>query len=146
MNQLLFDRSTGSLGPQVFARVQTSALLRAIQPAPRLRFHGGEKEASLDDDVSDGMGYQAEASVETRIWAHQAGVNALGLDIEGRMYEADECLFSVLTIIVSFRGVQTPLLSSGILKSLLWGQNTRSDPPVWFKGKLTVHRMIARVF
>jgi DNA excision repair protein ERCC-8 len=87
MNQLLFDRSTGSLSPHVFARIQTSALVRAIQPAPRLRFNGGEKEASVDDDDDgDGIGSQAEASAETKIWAHQAGVNALALDIEGRMY------------------------------------------------------------
>jgi hypothetical protein len=88
MNQLLFDRSIGNLGPQIFARIQTSVLFRAVSPAPNLLFNGGEKEASLDDDVGDGVGSQAEASAKTRIWAHQAGVNALALDIEGRMYAA----------------------------------------------------------
>ena len=87
MNQLLFDRSTGNLGPQAFARIQTSALLRAIQPAPRLRFNGGEKGASLNnDDAGDGAGSRAEPSAETQIWAHQAGVNALALDVDGKMY------------------------------------------------------------
>jgi len=87
MNQLLFDRSTGSLSPQAFAQIQTSARLRAIQAAPRLRFNGGEKEALLnDDDVGDGSASQAEPSAETRLWAHQAGVNALALDVDGKMY------------------------------------------------------------
>jgi DNA excision repair protein ERCC-8 len=87
MNQLLFDRSTGNLGPQAFTRIQTSALLRAIQHAPRLRFNGGEKGASLnDDDAGDGAGSQAEPSIDARICAHQAGVNALALDVDGKMY------------------------------------------------------------
>lgn len=85
MNQLLFDRSTGNLSPQAFARIQTSQLLHAIQPAPRLRFNGGEKEVapatsscgSLDPPVND--------PEEGRIWAHQAGVNALSIDIDGRL-------------------------------------------------------------
>jgi DNA excision repair protein ERCC-8 len=84
MNQLLFDRSSGNLSPQFFARIQTSAHVRAIQPAPRLRFNGGEREAPLDD--GDGVGSPTEASAETRIWAHQAGVNSLALDIESRTY------------------------------------------------------------
>ena len=85
MNKLLFDRSSGNLGPPAFARIQTSALVLAIQPAPRLRFNGGEKEAAIEDDASEGVGSQAEPSTETKTWAHQAGVNALALDIESRM-------------------------------------------------------------
>ncbi|PMD57098.1 WD40 repeat-like protein [Hyaloscypha bicolor E] len=85
MNKLLFDRSSGNLGPPAFARIQTSALVLAIQPAPRLRFNGGEKEAAIEDDTSEGVGSQAEPSTETKIWAHQAGVNALALDIESRI-------------------------------------------------------------
>ena len=87
MNQLLFDRSSGSLSPQSFARIQTSSLVRSIQPGPRLRFNGGEKAASLGGDGTDNSSEsQSEASAETRIWAHQAGVNALALDIESKMY------------------------------------------------------------
>ncbi|PMD44382.1 WD40 repeat-like protein [Hyaloscypha variabilis F] len=85
MNQLLFDRSTGNLSPQAFARIQTSTLVRAIQPGPRLRFNGGEKAASLEDDSEDGRDSEAKPSPDTRIWAHQAGVNALALDIESRV-------------------------------------------------------------
>ncbi len=86
MNQLLFDRSTGNLSPQAFARIQTSTLVRAIQPGPRLRFNGGEKAASLEDDSEAGRDSEAKPSPDTRIWAHQAGVNALALDIESRVY------------------------------------------------------------
>jgi DNA excision repair protein ERCC-8 len=86
MNQLLYDRSSGNLRPQTFARIQTLSLVRAIQLAPRLRFDGGEKEAPLEDDTGSGVEPKPELSAETRIWAHQAGVNALALDIESRMY------------------------------------------------------------
>ena len=84
MNQLLFDRSSGTLSPQAFARIQTSSLVPAIQLAPRLRFNGGEKEAPLSDDV--GVGSQTGPFTESKLWAHQAGVNSLALDIENRMY------------------------------------------------------------
>ena len=84
MNQLLFDRSSGILSPQAFARIQTSALVRSIQPAPRLRFNGGETEAPVED--GDGAEYSAGPSADPKLWAHQAGVNALALDIEGRMW------------------------------------------------------------
>jgi len=86
MNQLLFDRSSGNLSPQAFARIQTSTLVRAIQPGPRVRFNGGEKAAPLGDDADNGVESQAGSSAETRIWAHQAGANALALDIESRLY------------------------------------------------------------
>jgi len=86
MNQLLFDRSTGNLSPQTFARTQTSHLLHAIQPAPRLRFNGGEKEVQPVDDNGERLENPAGPSIETKIWAHQAGVNALAIDIENRMY------------------------------------------------------------
>jgi len=82
MNQLLFDRSTGVLSPPAFARLQTSQLIHAIQPAARLRFDGGEKE---DLSSTQNSGPQGAASLDSKIWAHQSGVNALSLDIEGRM-------------------------------------------------------------
>ena len=86
MNQLLFDRSTGNLSPQTFARTQTSHLLHAIQLAPRVRFNGGEREVQPVDDDGEPIETPAGAPVETKIWAHQAGVNALAIDIENRMY------------------------------------------------------------
>merc|ERR1712093_114351 len=89
MNQLLFDRSTGSLGPQAFARIQTSQWIHSFQPAPRLRFNGGEKEAVLvDDDESQAAQSSAPSlgeSTEPKIWAHQSGVNSLAVDIDNRL-------------------------------------------------------------
>ena len=89
MNQLLFDRSIKALGPQAFARIQTSRLIHSIQLSPRLRFNGGETEAAL---VSEEQGESLQArtfvrenSVESKIWAHQSGVNALAIDIENRL-------------------------------------------------------------
>lgn len=88
MNWLLFDRSTGNLGPPAFARVQSSQLLHAIQPAPRLRFDGGEKEVAprtTEDGSLDPQEGDVEEQEEAKTWAHQSGVNALSIDIEGRM-------------------------------------------------------------
>ena len=89
MNKLLFDRSTGSLGPQAFARIQTSQRIHSFQPAPRLRFNGGEKEAVLvDDDESQAAQSSAPSvgeSTEPKIWAHQSGVNSLAVDIDNRL-------------------------------------------------------------
>lgn len=84
MNQLLFDRSTGTLGPQAFARIQTSHLIHVIQPAPKLRFDGGEKETVPASLVGNGES-QTGLDVAEKIWAHPAGVNALSLDIDHRM-------------------------------------------------------------
>jgi DNA excision repair protein ERCC-8 len=81
MNELLYERSTGNLGPHVFARLQTTQLLRSFRPAPHFRFDGGETGVSgnpSDDESSD---YPA-----TSLWAHQAGVNALALErFDGRI-------------------------------------------------------------
>ncbi|KAG4436406.1 hypothetical protein IFR05_008099 [Cadophora sp. M221] len=89
MNQLLFDRSTGNLGPQAFARIQTSQRIHSIQPALRLRFNGGEKDAVLVDDDKDQASQSrsplVEESTESRIWAHQSGVNSLAIDIDNRL-------------------------------------------------------------
>jgi len=86
MNQLLFDRSTGSLNPQAFSRLHTTALLHATQLAPKLRFNGGEKEEVVSGRAAL---VHIDASLESsrpKIWAHQAGVNALALDkFDGRM-------------------------------------------------------------
>jgi DNA excision repair protein ERCC-8 len=84
MNQLLFDRSTGTLSPQAFARTQISQRVHLIQPAPSLHFDGGEKET-----VPASSGVNGEppviADIQQKIWAHQAGVNALSLDIDNRL-------------------------------------------------------------
>ncbi|CZT44975.1 probable DNA excision repair protein ERCC-8 [Rhynchosporium secalis] len=91
MNQLLFDRSTGILGPQAFARHQTSHRIHSVQPAPRLRFNGGEKEAVLvDEDEEDTFGPIAPPvavteGTESKIWAHQSGVNSLAIDVDNRL-------------------------------------------------------------
>lgn len=80
MNQLLYARATGNLGPQAFARIQTSQRVNAIQPFPRLRFDGGGKEV-VGEEKADG----SEVEDSKSIWAHQAGVNALALDVDGKM-------------------------------------------------------------
>ena len=86
MNQLLFDRSTGNLNPQAFARLHTSTLLHATQLAPKLRFNGGEKEEVVRGRAASANINVPVDSLETKIWAHQAGVNALALDkFDGRM-------------------------------------------------------------
>lgn len=85
MNHFLLDRSTGTLGPHSFARLQSSQLLHAIQPAAGILFNGGEKEAVpapvVDEDTTSEHG-----EVREKIWAHKAGVNALAVDIEGKLY------------------------------------------------------------
>jgi DNA excision repair protein ERCC-8 len=82
MNQLFLERSTGNLSPRNFARLHTSNLVHSIQLARRLRFDGGEQEAALPHGSVD----IAELSrAEAKTWAHQAGVNALSIDIEDRV-------------------------------------------------------------
>ena len=76
MNPLLFERSSGSLGPNGFARIQTASLLGSFAAALRFRFDGGERAVSGSGD---------EAS-RASLWAHQAGVSALALErFDGRM-------------------------------------------------------------
>jgi DNA excision repair protein ERCC-8 len=75
MNGLLLDRSAGDLGPNAFARLETTRLLHSFQPAPRFLFDGGERRP--------GLGYGEQKSP---IWAHQAGVSSLALErFDGRM-------------------------------------------------------------
>ncbi len=76
MNQLLFERACGAIGPNVFARLECTKLLRSFRPAPRLRFDGGER-AVVDERNEDN---------HVNLWAHQAGVNALALEkFDGRL-------------------------------------------------------------
>ena len=76
MNQQLFDREVGSLGPHAFERIQTSKFIYSTQSAPALRFDGGEVETAQDESSSG----------RSAIWAHQSGVNALVIDrFDGRL-------------------------------------------------------------
>ncbi|KAI3326123.1 WD40 repeat-like protein [Xylariaceae sp. AK1471] len=80
MNQLLFERSTGALGPNVFARLQTTQLLKSFRPAPQYRFDGGERSTAIND------GEASSPDAATSFWAHQAGVSALALErFDGRI-------------------------------------------------------------
>lgn len=81
MNQLIFDRSTGNLGPNAFARIQTTQLIHAISPAPKLQFNGGEKPPATVTPDAEARDYEPE-----KLWAHQTGVNALSIDrFEGKL-------------------------------------------------------------
>ncbi|KAI1381028.1 WD40 repeat-like protein [Hypoxylon crocopeplum] len=82
MNQLIFERSTGNVGPNVFARLQTTQLLNSFRPAPRFRFDGGERGTAVRDDGDGAVTPDASST----LWAHQAGVNALALErFDGRI-------------------------------------------------------------
>ncbi|KAI1778072.1 WD40 repeat-like protein [Hypoxylon cercidicola] len=99
MNQLLFERSTGNVGPNIFARLQTTQLLNSFRPAPEFRFDGGERGSA----VRDGDSAVAKDTTST-LWAHQSGVNALalerfdgrilisgGLDASMRIWDLEQC-------------------------------------------------------
>ncbi|KAH7026249.1 WD40-repeat-containing domain protein [Microdochium trichocladiopsis] len=77
MNRLLFERSTGNVGPNAFARLHAASLVTSLWAAPEYRFDGGERGAAVHD---------GELSPGNHIWAHQSGVNALALErFEGRI-------------------------------------------------------------
>lgn len=87
MNQLLFERATGGLGPNAFAKLETTRLLRSFRPAPQFRFDGGEKGAAVESGEASSGPANANADHKKSIWAHQAGVNALALErFDGRMF------------------------------------------------------------
>lgn len=87
MNQLLFERATGGLGPNAFAKLEITRLLRSFQPAPQLRFDGGEKGAAVDSGQGSSDPANLNDDNKKDIWAHQAGVNALALErFDGRMF------------------------------------------------------------
>lgn len=122
MNNLLFDRSTGSLAPQAFARIQSTQLLHAIQPAPRLLFDGGEREvvASPSSALPTENLDPPATGPEEKSWAHQAGVNALSIDIEGRMYVLVPCCATYTN--------SNSLVSGGADSSIkLWGLDQTSQ-------------------
>ncbi|KAI1302021.1 WD40-repeat-containing domain protein [Xylaria venustula] len=80
MNQLLLERSTGAVGPNAFARLQTTQLLTSFQPSLQYRFDGGERGVAVHD------GEASSSDAATSIWAHQAGVSALALErFDGRI-------------------------------------------------------------
>lgn len=86
MNHLIFDRQSGNLSHQAFARLHLTSLIHAIQPAPGILFDGGETPEKLDqadvevvDDIDDWAARQTT-------WAHKAGANALAIDkFDGRL-------------------------------------------------------------
>lgn len=77
LDRLLFERSTGNVGPNALARLHTTSLVTSLRAAPQYRFDGGERgDAVLDGELSPG----------DHVWAHQSGVNALALErFDGRM-------------------------------------------------------------
>lgn len=79
MNQLLFSRATGSLSPEAFSRIQTAQLIQSIQSYSDLRFKGPGSQADAEAETSN-----AGALSEPKIWAHQAGVNSLAIDVDSR--------------------------------------------------------------
>jgi DNA excision repair protein ERCC-8 len=82
MNQLLFERASGNIGPNAFARLHLTQLLTSFQPAPKHRFDGGERGTAVHHEA-DGSSASGSGS---HIWAHQAGVNALALErFDGRL-------------------------------------------------------------
>lgn len=84
MNQLLFERATGNLGPNGFAKLQTTKLLNSFRPAPHFRFDAGERGLAVDNGDGSSLGLGPDQKVS--IWAHQSGVNALALErFDGRM-------------------------------------------------------------
>lgn len=86
MNQLLFERATGGLGTNAFAKLETTRLLRSFRPAPQFRFDGGEKGAAVDNGEGRSNSAKPNTDSKSNIWAHQAGVNALALErFDGRM-------------------------------------------------------------
>lgn len=83
MNQFLFDRSTGILKPNAFARLQSTHLVYDIQQASSYQFDGGENSGAdletfvTEADVNNG---------DVKACAHLAGINALVVDrFEGRL-------------------------------------------------------------
>ncbi|ORY68666.1 WD40-repeat-containing domain protein [Pseudomassariella vexata] len=85
MNQLLFERSTGRIGPNVFARLETTRFLNSFCDAPQFRFDGGERLRGSAVQV-DEAGSSVTSDAKTSIWAHQAGVNALAIErFDGRL-------------------------------------------------------------
>ncbi|KAK4149957.1 hypothetical protein C8A00DRAFT_37446 [Chaetomidium leptoderma] len=89
MNSFLFERSSGNLGPNEFARLQTASLLKSFAAAPRLRFDGGERaaDAAAAGGSGDGNGDgDGDGASRASLWAHQAGVTALTLErFDGRI-------------------------------------------------------------
>ena len=83
----MFERATGGLGPNAFAKLETARLLRSFRPAPQFRFDGGEKGAAVDNGEGSSDPAIPNTHHKKDIWAHQAGVNALALErFDGRMF------------------------------------------------------------
>jgi DNA excision repair protein ERCC-8 len=87
MNQLLFERATGALSPNTFAKLETTRLLQSFRPAPQFRLDGGDKGAVVDNGEGSSDLTDPNPDRKKNIWAHQAGVNALALErFDGKMF------------------------------------------------------------
>jgi DNA excision repair protein ERCC-8 len=82
----LLSRALGDTALHSFYQTQTTRLVKALQPAPRIRFEGVWKQSAArskqvgEDEASDGE----EAHVPDAI-AHPSGVNTITVDkFEGR--------------------------------------------------------------
>lgn len=74
MNSFLLNRQLGSIGPQALAQAQNERLHKALQAAPRVKFH----LQSAADDLAAPL--RPSASL-----AHPAGVSSIAIDrFEGR--------------------------------------------------------------
>lgn len=80
MNQLLSDRASGNARASKFTRAVKTQRIHSFQLAPRIRFNGGEREI-----ISNDASLSTQSEENAKLWAHQAGVNALDIDIDNRL-------------------------------------------------------------
>jgi DNA excision repair protein ERCC-8 len=86
MNQHLFDRSTGSLSPNAFARLHSTYLYNNIQATPNYRFDGGEVIPTPINGSGSNIAHGSIDEHKVKTYAHRVGVNALVVDrFEGRL-------------------------------------------------------------
>jgi DNA excision repair protein ERCC-8 len=102
MNSLLLERSLGNVGPNAFARTQTTTLLSSFSAAPRFRFDGGERgvgQPSSSSSTSSQVGGRGHGGDTARasLWAHQAGVSALALErFDGRLWVKSAMIYFIV--------------------------------------------------
>ena len=86
MNQLLLQRSAGSLSSNKFAKTQSNQFIHDIQINSNRRFDGGEVTLTTEDDTGGSNAHADLDGDRLKIFAHQSGVNALAADrFEGRL-------------------------------------------------------------
>lgn len=86
MNSFLLNRASDTIHPRAFERAQTTRLINALQPAPRIRFSGERAQATTQQQRQEQDGSTAtELNHVQQVWAHRAGVNTITIDrFEGR--------------------------------------------------------------